>query len=94
MPRLAGSTVRREQTSLTRTNGIGIGRALSWGSEQLQDQLDRLLKEVETEDAIADSVHKKAVVSGLHCPTDLRESAHAYQCAIDLPGVAKGDIKV
>lgn len=94
MARLAGLIVRRDQTSLTRTNSIGIGRALSWGSEQLQDQLDRLLKEVETTDVTADNLHMTNIVSGLQCPTDLRESANAYQCAIDLPGVAKNDIKV
>lgn len=77
----------------TRANGIGIGKALSWGNEQLHS-LDRLLREVEAEHGTADPVQEENVVRGMCFPVDLRESEQAYQCAMDLPGMDKQDVQV
>ena len=35
-----------------------------------------------------------AELFAMQFPVDLRESTEAYQCAIDVPGMAKADIKV
>ena len=54
------------------------------------------MQEVEVEETYntPNTVTMQSSHQSLHFPVDLRESSDAYQCAMDMPGMAKADIKV
>lgn len=54
------------------------------------------MQEVEVEESYdtPNTVKTQSSHQSLQFPVDLRESSDAYQCAMDMPGMAKADIKV
>jgi len=78
---------------LSAASGDSFGSILSWGTDQWSAQLDKLMREVDLQYG---TVVGQAAAGGfvMQFPVDLRESTDAYQCALDVPGMAKADIKV
>jgi len=58
--------------------------------------LDRLIREVDMTYGTPNTIEGQAAAElfAMQFPVDLRESTAAYQCAMDVPGMAKADIKV
>lgn len=78
---------------LNAASGDNFSSILSWSTDQLSAQLDNLMREV---DLKYGTVEGQAAAGGLvkQFPVDLRESTDAYQCAMNVPGMAKADINV
>ena len=78
---------------LSAASGDSFGSILSWGTDQWSAQLDKLMREVDLQYG---TVEGQAAAGGfvMQFPVDLRESTDAYQCAMDVSGMAKADIKV
>ncbi len=56
----------------------------------------QLIREVDMTYGTPNTIEGQAAAElfAMQFPVDLRESTEAYQCAMDVPGMAKADIKV